>query len=196
MKKIPTIARSALLPPSTLILQTLNTARSAQLPNSSFRHPTSRMIPPSAILLNNILPRRRRPLPNSSFILPTSKIISKIRFQPVDSLPPACALPSAPSLLISKTKLQHKIPDAKNQPFIIRKNLLTNHPFLLKKTKRYVCALQRIFIRFIYISFAEWKQLFVLQSTFSVPYRTVLQYYSITVTVYHFGIAIESLLYI
>ncbi len=30
----------------------------------------------------------------------------------------------------------------------------------------------------------------------TVPYRTVLQYYSITVTVYHFGIAIEVLLYI
>ena len=43
--------------------------------------------------------------------------MSKIRFQPVDLLPPACALPSAPSLLISTTKLRHKIPDAKNQPF-------------------------------------------------------------------------------
>ena len=89
--------------------QTLNTARSAQLPNSSF-------------------------------ILPTSRIMSKIRFQPVGSLPPACALPSASSLLISTTKLQHKIPDAKNQPFIIRKNLLTNRLFRLKKPKRYVCA--------------------------------------------------------
>ena len=147
--------------------QTLNTARSTQLPNSSFRLPTSRMISPSAILLNNILHRRRRPLPNSSFILPTSRIMSKIRFQPVDSQPPACALPSAPVSLISTTKLRHKIAYAKNQPFIIRKNLLTNRPFRLKKPKRYVCALQRIFIHFIYISFAEWKQLFVLQSTFS-----------------------------
>ena len=59
--------------------------------------------------------------------------MSKIRFQPVGSLPSACALPSAPSLLISKTKLQHKIPDAKNRPSIIRKNLLTNRPFRLKK---------------------------------------------------------------
>ena len=135
--------------------QTLNTARSTQLPNSSFPLPTSRMISPSAILLNNILPRRRRPLPNSSFILPTSRIMSKIRFQSVGSLPPACALPSASSLLISTTKLQHKIADAKNQPFIIRKNLLTSRPFRLKKPKRYVYALQRIFIHFIYISFAE-----------------------------------------
>ena len=92
--------------------------------------------------------------------------MTKIRFQSVDSLPPACALPSASSLLISTTKLRHKIPDAKNQPFIIRKNLLTNRPFRLKKPKRYVCALQRIFIRFIYISFAEWKQLGCMQSTF------------------------------
>ena len=94
------------------------------------------------------------------------ELISKIRFQPVDSLPPACALPSAPSLLISTTKLQHKSPESKNQPFITRKNLLTNRPFRLKKPKRYVCALQRIFIRFAYILFAEWKELFVLQSTF------------------------------
>ena len=94
------------------------------------------------------------------------ELISKIRFQPVDSLPPACALPSAPSLLISTTKLQHKSPESKNQPFITRKNLLTNRPFRPKKPKRYVCALQRIFIRFAYILFAEWKELFVLQSTF------------------------------
>ena len=94
------------------------------------------------------------------------ELISKIRFQSVDLLPPACALPSAPSLLISTTKLQHKSPESKNQPFITRKNLLTNRPFRLKKPKRYVCALQRIFIRFIYILFAEWKELFVLQSTF------------------------------
>ena len=92
--------------------------------------------------------------------------MSKIRFQPVDLLPPACALPSAPSLLISTTKLRHKIPDTKNQPFITRKNLLTNRPFRLKKPKRYVCALQRIFMHFIYISFAEWKQLGCMQSTF------------------------------
>ena len=94
------------------------------------------------------------------------ELISKIRFQPVDSLPPACALPSAPSLLISTTKLQHKSPESKNQPFITRKNLLTNRPFRLKKPKRYVCALQRIFIRFAYILFAEWKQLGCMQSTF------------------------------
>ena len=37
MKKIPTIARSAQLPPSTLILQTFNTARNSLLLNSSFR---------------------------------------------------------------------------------------------------------------------------------------------------------------
>jgi len=126
-------------------------------------------------LLLNFFTRRRQPLPNSSFRLPTSRMIlhfkdcftmSKIRFQSVGSLPPACALPLASSLLISTTKLQHKIPDAKNQPFIIRKNLLTNRPFRLKKPKRYVCALQRIFIHFIYISFAEWKQLGCMQSTF------------------------------
>ena len=117
-------------------------------------------------------------LPNSSFILPTSRIMSKIRFQPVGSLPPACALPSASSLLISTTKLQHKIPDAKNQPFIICKNLLTNRLFRLKKPKRYVCALQRIFMHFIYILFAEWKR------HAAIPYSiTVLQYYSISV--YH-----------
>ena len=128
-------------------------------------------------------------LPNSSFILPTSRIISKIRFQPVGSLPPACALPSAPSFLISTTKLRLKISDAKNQPFIIRKNLLTNRSFRLKKTKRYVCALQRIFMHFIYILFAEWKR------HAAIPYSiTVLQYYSISV--YHFEIAIEVLLYI
>ena len=99
--------------------------------------------------------------------------MSKIRSQPVGSLPPACALPSAPSLLISKTKLQHKIPDAKNHPSIIRKNLLTNRSFRLKKPKRYVCALQRIFIRFIYISFAECKQ---TQCQTCIPYSiTVLQ---------------------
>ena len=44
MKKIPTIARSALLPPSTLILQTFNTARSAQLLNSYFILPTSDIV--------------------------------------------------------------------------------------------------------------------------------------------------------
>jgi hypothetical protein len=122
---------------------------------------------------------------DSSFLIFNfSFLISKIRFQPVGSLPPACALPSASSLLISTTKLQHKIADAKNQPFIIRKNLLTNRPFRLKKPKRYVCALQRIFMHFIYILFAEWKR------HAAIPYSiTVLQYYSISV--YHFEIAIE-----
>ena len=132
-------------------------------------------------LLHNFFTRRRRPLPPSYFLLPPSKTLptsrmilhfkdcfnmTKIRFQPVDLLPPACALPSAPSLLISTTKLRHKIPDTKNQPFITRKNLLTNRPFRLKKPKRYVCVLQRIFMHFIYISFAEWKQLGCMQSTF------------------------------
>ena len=114
------------------------------------------------------------------------ELISKIRFQPVDSLPPACALPSAPSLLISTTKLQHKSPESKNQPFIIRKNLLTNRPFRLKKPKRYVCALQRIFMHFIYILFAECKR------HAAIPYSiTVLQYYSLP-----FWNCYRSLLYI
>ena len=94
------------------------------------------------------------------------ELISKIRFQPVDSLPPACALPSAPSLLISTTKLQHKSPESKNQPFIIRKNLLINRPFRLKKPKRYVCACQRIYLHFVYVLFAERKRLVYVQSTF------------------------------
>ena len=128
--------------------QTLNTARSTQLPNSSFRLPTSRMI----------------------LHFKDCFTMSKIRFQPVDSQPPACALPSAPVSLISTTKLRHKIAYAKNQPFRIRKNLLTNRSFRLKKPKRYVCALQRIFMHFIYILFAQCKR------HAAIPYSiTVLQ---------------------
>ena len=57
MKKIPTIARSAQLPPSTLILQTLNTARSAQLPNSSFRLQNLYDVTPNVVAIAVIIER-------------------------------------------------------------------------------------------------------------------------------------------
>ncbi len=139
------------------------------------------------------------------------ELISKIRFQPVDSLPPACALPSAPSLLISTTKLQHKSPESKNQPFITRKNLLTNRPFRLKKPKRYICALQRIYLHFVYVLFAEKETAGLCAvnflrktSTFSVKVVTeisttcchTVQYYSITVLQFTIWNRYRSLLYI
>ena len=57
MKKIPTIARSAQLPPSTLILQTFNTARSAQLLNSSFRLQNLYDVTPNVVAIAVIIER-------------------------------------------------------------------------------------------------------------------------------------------